>query len=173
MTPQDQHDLDKLTRWREGLASGEGSFPAFAAFLVTESDRDAHNVFRQYRSAFEELGAAYHHLVIFGQHGASSTSKALLGKFGPAPADVPLLALIPEGAPPSLFTLALPKGETGVTPEQSQVSNGLLEQITEAARRQVAPEFYGVEGLVQAELAGGSVASLVELVFAEVDGASS
>ena len=70
----DNHDLDKLARWYRGLSSGEsGQFPVYAVFLVTSSDSAAHDIFRRFRSSFEAHGAGFDHLVIFGQHGVSST----------------------------------------------------------------------------------------------------
>ena len=73
----DSHDFGKLTRWHEGLVSESGSsFPACALFLASGEDNRAHDIFRVYRSAFEELGAGFHDLVIFGQHGTSTTCAA-------------------------------------------------------------------------------------------------
>ena len=94
----DSHDLDKLTRWHDGLISesGEtgGKFPVCALFLASGDDRRAHDIFRVYRTAFEELGAGFHDLVIFGQHGVSSVSEALVPGLGLAGLRIPALALI-------------------------------------------------------------------------------
>jgi hypothetical protein len=90
----DSHDLDKLTRWYNGLSAGEvDSFPAHAMFLVSADDKSAHDVFRQFRSSYEARAAAFHHLVIFGQHGVSSTVKGLLAELGLDAGAIPLLAL--------------------------------------------------------------------------------
>ena len=82
----DSHDLDKLARWKAGLDAapddGAAAFPACAIFLVSSEDRASHDIFRAYRSAFEELGGGFHHLVIFGQHGISTTQVAFLGRGG-------------------------------------------------------------------------------------------
>ena len=82
----DNHDLDKLTRWHEGLISKtDGGFPVCAVFFTSGEDRRAHDIFRVYRTAFEELGAGFHDLVIFGQHGVSSTSVAMVPGLGLSP----------------------------------------------------------------------------------------
>ena len=57
----DRHDLDKLGRWKAGLdgAADSAPFPVGAIFLVGPQDRAAHDVFRRYRSIFEELGGGF------------------------------------------------------------------------------------------------------------------
>ena len=101
MSHADRHDLDKLARWKEGLDSAVDSelavFPVCAIFLVSPEDRASHDIFRRYRSAFEELGGGFHHLVIFGQHGVSTTQVAFLAEVGLEQASVPLLAIAPMG----------------------------------------------------------------------------
>ena len=70
----DSHDLGKLNRWHEGLAAAStGDFPVCALFLASGEDGRAHDIFRIYRTAFEGLGAGFHDLVIFGQHGLYMT----------------------------------------------------------------------------------------------------
>ena len=83
MSHADRHDLDKLARWRDGLSEAEESvFPVLAAFLVTGENREAHDIFRRYRSKFEELAAGFSSLVIFGQHGTSTTMTTMLPNWG-------------------------------------------------------------------------------------------
>ncbi len=105
----DGHDLDKLERWRSGLGNG-GDFPVHAVFLVSEADTLAHGVFRAFRSSFEARGGSFQHLVIFGQHGVSTTAAALadeLGVEGPPP---PALALLYGCRPSRAYVVALPPG---------------------------------------------------------------
>ena len=65
----DKHDLDKMARWRGGLAGRQGrAFPAHALFLVGSENQAAHGIFRSYRASFLAHGAEFHHLVIFGQY---------------------------------------------------------------------------------------------------------
>ena len=110
----DQHDKDKLARWHRDLAGGvSGGFPLHALFLVSEKDRAAHDVFRAFRSRFEELGAGFQHLVIFGQHGVSQAEQALLARSGLGADAIPSLVLLTASDPPLLFTLPLPLGDVG------------------------------------------------------------
>ena len=61
-------------------------------FLGRPEDRHAHDVFREFRSSFENLGAPFEHLVIFGQHGVSGTALFLLGKLGHTLESLPMVA---------------------------------------------------------------------------------
>ena len=121
----DNHDRDKLSRWCEGLAVGTARvFPAYAVFLVTPEDRYAHDVFREFRSSFENLGAEYEHLVIFGQHGVSTTLLGLLDKLGHSLESLPLLALF-SGPPASTFhSLALMRGPNPEKSQEDQIESG-------------------------------------------------
>ena len=108
----DNHDRDKLAGWRGDLASGEGTgFPVYAVFLVTPEDRSAHDIFRAYRSSFEERGAAFQHLMIFGQHGISTTVRGLVGEFGLTLDALPTLALFRYGPSKAIHTIALRSGD--------------------------------------------------------------
>ncbi|MCH7620471.1 MAG: hypothetical protein IH870_01080 [Chloroflexi bacterium] len=110
----DQHDKDKLARWHGDLAGGvTGAFPLHALFLVSEVDRAAHDVFRAFRSRFEELGAGFQHLVIFGQHGVSQAEQTLLARLGLAADAIPSLVLLTASDPPLVYTLPLPSGDVG------------------------------------------------------------
>jgi hypothetical protein len=106
----DGHDLDKLERWRSALGSG-GGFPVHALFLVSEADTSAHRAFRAFRSSFEARSASFEHLVIFGQHGVSTTAAALakeVGAEGPPP---PALALLYGASPSKAHVITLPAGD--------------------------------------------------------------
>ena len=133
----DRHDLDKLIRWKAGLdaAADSATFPVCAIFLVSAQDRVAHDIFRRYRSAFEELGGGFHHLVIFGQHGVSATLLAFLDELAAGSADVPLLALAPMdgGDAGRVVRLPLPKGETDGDLDDSQPWGTALARIRAAA----------------------------------------
>lgn len=125
----DNHDRDKLGRWYRDLSSGTASrFPIYAMFLVSQLDRASHGIFRQFRSSFEARNAGFEHLVIFGQHGISSTVRGLLTEFGWDIGAIPVLVLcggpvggVPTGrdAPTMVYSLPLPAGsETSPPPAQ-------------------------------------------------------
>jgi len=121
----DHHDRDKLARWYRDLSSNppdsllplEGQrgarryFPAYAVFLVSASDRAAHDIFRQYRASFEARSAGFEHLVIFGQHGVSSTVLALLAELGLPAGATPLLAVFASPSATTVYTLPLAGAE--------------------------------------------------------------
>lgn len=107
----DNHDLDKLARWNGDLSTWqEMSFPVYALFLVSPEDRSAHDVFRKFRDSFESRGAGFGNLVIFGQHGISTTVRGILEGLGLDLGNLPMLALFsnPEGR--TVHTLSLPAG---------------------------------------------------------------
>ena len=108
----DSHDLDKLTRWHEGLTSATGKgFPICALFLASGEDIRAHDIFRTYRIAFEKLDAGFHDLVIFGQHGMSTTCAALIPGLGLTNLQTPALVLITSLETGLVFhTTGLPGG---------------------------------------------------------------
>ena len=111
----DSHDMDKLNRWHEGLATAsasasKGKFHVCALFLVSGEDNRAHDIFRIYRTAFEELGAGFHDLVIFGQHGMSTTCAALIPGLGLSGVRTPSLVLI-SGDGPVFHATGLPAGK--------------------------------------------------------------
>ena len=108
----DNHDRDKLSRWRGDLTSGDDStFPVYAVFLVTPEDRPAHDIFRAYRGSFEERGAGFQHLMIFGQHGVSTTVKGLLAELGLGLDSLPLLGLFPGPPSDAIHTIGLRQGD--------------------------------------------------------------
>jgi hypothetical protein len=116
----ENHDRDKLGRWHKDLVSGEaGKFPAYAVFLVSREDRAAHDVFRAFRSSFEARGAGFEHLVIFGQHGVSSTLLRLLSQFGLTDEEVPTLAFFSDPQAEAVHTVALSPGEPAETTRSS------------------------------------------------------
>ena len=172
----DSHDLDKLTRWHEGLSSAaDGDFPVCALFLASGEDARAHDIFRVYRSAFEEMGAGFHDLVIFGQHGASSTSAALVPGLNLSGIQIPALMLITVGTPPGCHTAVLP---AGALPEgESEDSRDdvpwmkALERIREAVRAGTPLSLDGAPGLERRGFPAGTLAESVRRVKQQVEGA--
>ena len=173
----DSHDLDKLTRWHQGLISEAGEtgdpFPVCALFLATGEDRRAHDIFRVYRTAFEELGAGFHDLVIFGQHGASSTSAALVPGLGLLGLQIPCLVLIVHGNPPVSYTIVLP---TGVLPDGESENKDddvpwkmALDDMRRAAREGTSLSLDSVRDLERWDLLGGTLAESVGRVKQQVE----
>ena len=175
MTHADRHDLDKLARWKEGLDAGDGAaaFPACAIFLVSPEDRASHDIFRRYRSAFEELGGGFHHLVIFGQHGVSTTQVAFLSELGMEQQSVPLLALaqMSDAAEKtgSVYCIELPKGERDGDLDNSQSWGAALEQVSAAAASQSSLSLDGVAGVIGGALRRGSLSGTVNGVLQELN----
>ena len=170
MSHADRHDLDKLARWQAGLhaanKAGDYSFPACAIFLVSGEDRASHDIFRRYRSAFEELGGGFHHLVIFGQHGISTTQQAFLREVGMDQTSVPLLAIAPNpDASGSVYCIELPRGERSGDLDQSQTWNAALEAVGQAATAGGAPELGVIGGVRSGAFRSGSLEDTVNVVM--------
>ncbi len=112
----DAHDLDKLRRWQNDLMVTPPDAPAvYAVFLVAGTDAIAHHHFRSVRSLFEDRGMGFAHLVIFGQHGLSSTVRCLQEGLG-LPADgLPILLVFggdrADGQQMAIDCLSLPAGD--------------------------------------------------------------
>ena len=171
MSHADRHDLDKLARWRDGLAEAEGSgFPVFAAFLVTGEDRASHDIFRRYRSAFEELAAGFSSLVIFGQHGTSTTTAAMLAELGLTAEQLPVLALIASVGSDDAFTLALPPGNADGELDASGPWGQALARISRAARDKTSLDLGGLEGVAVRPMESGGLSSAIEKALASVGG---
>ncbi len=174
----DRHDLDKLSRWKAGLDTpaegGTAAFPACAIFLVSPEDRASHDIFRRYRSTFEELGGGFHHLVIFGQHGISATQVAFLAELGKEQASVPLLAIVPlvekAEAAGRAYCLDLPKGERDGELDDSQSWGAALGLVRAAASGQMPLSLDGVAGVSGSAFLRGSLAGTVDGVLRELGG---
>ena len=111
----DRHDLDKLSRWHRDLTAyatseAQGRSPVFALFLVTSEDLDAHAVFRQFRSSFEQRGAGFEHLIIFGQHGMSSTVLRLMIELDLPQEKLPIMGMFSGSSTATIHILSLSKG---------------------------------------------------------------
>ena len=130
----DDHDVDKLTRWRKGIAEAERSiFPVYAIFLVGPEDLTAHDVFREFRASFEARNAPYENLVIFGQHGVSKTSLGLRAGLGLSQDEVPLLVLFSSPATGTIYTMPLEAGIPHEGTKKSEPWRGVLRLIEAAS----------------------------------------
>ena len=171
----DSHDLDKLNRWHQGLnAKSSETFPVCALFLTSGEDRRAHDIFRIYRTAFEELGAGFHDLVIFGQHGLSGSCTALRTGLGLSSLQMPSLALISVGEIGPVFHSAglpagaLPEGES--EEDGSEVTWRIaLEAIKRSLEQGSQLALDGLKGLERTESSGGTLAETVGRVKLQLE----
>ena len=171
----DSHDLDKLTRWHEGLASASGGkFPVCALFLASGEDNRAHDIFRIYRTAFGELGAGFHDLVIFGQHGMSSTCAALIPGLGLSGLQTPSLVLI-SGESPVFHSTGLPAGTLAEGQKELDGDDVpwrvALETIKQSVGKESELMLDGMLGLERMDFASGNLAEAVEKVKLQVEAA--
>ena len=173
MSHADRHDLDKLARWKTGLDaagdSGNSSFPACAIFLVTGEDRASHDIFRRYRSAFEELGGGFHHLVIFGQHGVSTTQQAFLAEVGLDQGSVPLLVIAPMAADSNdAYCVELQKGDPDGDLDESHPWGGALERIRAVASGEFHLSLDELESVGGSSFGRGSLSETVAGVLSDL-----
>ena len=110
VTHADTHDSDKLVRWHRDLTAADEAPSVHALFLVSADDTAAHDVFRSFRSSCQSHQAPFHRLMIFGQHGLSTTAQALLTRLGLDQSYVPLLVLFDGPSATVVRTFALPAG---------------------------------------------------------------
>jgi hypothetical protein len=162
----DQHDLDKLARWRRDLSDGDSDrFPVYCVFLVSPEDRASHDVFRRFRSSFEERAAGYQHLMIFGQHGISSTLRALLPEFGLTLQQVPTLALLTTPSVSTVHTMALARGTKHGQEEEEEPWQTVLSLVEGVADRgETAVELASMADLIPNPLDHGALPELVARV---------
>jgi hypothetical protein len=161
----DQHDLDKLARWHRDLTGNPGSaFPVYAIFLVSADDREAHDIFRKFRASFESHRAGFENLVIFGQHGISTTAQSLLAEFGLAQGAIPTLALLASYDTTVVYTLPLPSGDKNM-PDADQLGQTWEEALgrveTAMKERERNLELASIDGLTRHQLADGPLVTLV------------
>ena len=166
----DQHDLDKLTRWHQDLSGGDTSrFPVYCVFLVSPGDLASHGVFRRFRSSFEDRGASFQHLMIFGQHGISATLEALLAEFGLTVGQVPAMALFTAPRVSTVHAIALaPGAEAGevVEGEPWQTVLRLVEGVADGGEKTLA--LASMAELNSHPLGGGSLPDVVARVLAKL-----
>ena len=143
----DIHDLDKLDRWQKDLAvAAPDAPPVFAIFLVSESDKTAHDIFRAFRSSFESRNAGFAHLVIFGQHGVSDTVHRLLAELNLPPDSRPTLALFTGSAEAPATIIPLPVGNPPYgAPEPATVLEPEPGSVLEPELEDGASEGHGSE----------------------------
>ena len=169
----DNHDKDKLARWQRDLTSGSSvDFPAYAIFLVSVEDKYAHDVFRRFRSSFEERDAGFERLVIFGQHGVSTTVHGLLDRFGLKLESLPLLAILSNPANETLDTITLAPGEADVVDTKSggqEVWQQVLDRVEAAAARdEKVLDLTDLSGVGSLGLGSPSLAELAEGILARL-----
>ncbi len=155
----DGHDLDKLERWRSALRDGVGAFPVHALFLVTEADAAAHRAFRGFRSSFEARAASFQHLVIFGQHGVSTTAAVLARELGTECPPPPVLVLFYGSSPSTAYIIPLPESDAAdgsawtpvLSAVEARVDGGAdrLDTTTLPGARRVGLHHPTVAGLVE------------------------
>jgi hypothetical protein len=169
----DQHDLDKLGRWHRELAeSPPGSFPVYAIFLVSADDRLAHDIFRKFRSSFEARNAGFENLVIFGQHGISSTTQSLLAEFGLSLDSLPALALVEPADTSRVYTLQIPPGASEAVLDEAsgggdwQQALSAVEAAIHEGNRPLA--LREVPGLALHQLDDGPLDSLVSRLLSSL-----
>ena len=165
----DNHDLDKLDRWRQGLeGADDGAFPAYAIFLVGPEDRLSHDIFRKYRDNFGQGNAGFHNLVIFGQHGVSTTVTGFLSRLGLPPDSIPCLVLATASSGARASILPLPAGgHPGPEPRLEREDNLeqpwqlALDQVEEAVRNSAGLDLSNVPEVTEATLGGEELSGLV------------
>ncbi len=166
----DQHDLDKLDRWHQDLSGGDtAQFPVYCVFLVSPDDLASHQVFRRFRSSFEDRAAGFQHLMIFGQHGISATLKLLLAEFGLTLEPVPVLVLFTTPAVSTVHTTALAQGNEAdklVEHEPWQTVLSLVEGVVD--RGEKAVELASMAEVKSRPLGNGPLPEVVARVLARL-----
>ena len=171
----DQHDLDKLKRWRQNLEESSGDFPVCVVFLVSQADQKAHDTFRAYRNSFEARNAGFENLLIFGQHGISKAVHVLLAALGLSDDSLPAMVLLMSPQNPvqdtKAHSLTLPAGGTpldesaGVSGPADQVLAWVEKLIDE---RQGEIQLEGIAELTELEPLGCDLVALVEGLIAKL-----
>ena len=162
----DSHDRDKLDRWRHGLGQDEpGSFPVCAIFLVSENDQNAHDAFRNFRDSFESRNAGFHHLVIFGQHGVSTTVRALLADLGLPPDHLPCLLMATGAEVEELAVFQLPSGNGDEDPTPETLL-GQVESVIDGGEEKL--RLGDVTGGITRDLGGRTLAQLADSLAARI-----
>ena len=170
----DSHDLGKLVKWHDGLVSATGSeFPVCAVFLASGEDIRAHNIFRVFRTAFEELDAGFHDLVIFGQYGMSSTCAALIPGLGLSDVQTPSLVLISNDNGIVFHTTGLPSGALPDGASEDDCGDipwraALTAIIVTAKEKSVLALDY-IDGLARFDFSGGTLTETIEKVKLQVE----
>ena len=173
MSHADRHDLDKLARWKSDLVGsaekGAAGLPYCAIFLVGSEDRASHDIFRRYRSAFEDLGGGFHNLVIFGQHGVSTTQVAFVEELGLQLGSVPVLAIASiSESEPSGYCIELQKGERDGELDDTQAWGTALQAVRASLTEGRDLDIEKVPGVSEVSFSAGSLSSAIERVVKEL-----
>lgn len=168
----DQHDIEKLDRWHRDLtAEAGGGFPVYAIFLVSPDDRASHDIFRRFRASFEARSAGFENLVIFGQHGVSSTVRGLLPELGLPPEGIPSLALVARSDPSSIYSCPLPPGY-GNSPdaaEHDEPWQTVLARVEAAANEGSGSVELGlIKGVARHYMSKGPLGRLIDRLLADL-----
>lgn len=165
----DQHDLDKLSGWYRDLSAGpSGRFPVYALFLVTPEASYAHDIFREFRSSFKARNAGFEHVMIFGQHGVSSTVEGFLSRLEFARDSLPLLVLFREPSAGEVYPQSLPP-DSPDSPDSNKAWRAALSEVERAAdedRSDLDPAY--LSEVAPTPLAVGSMMDLAGLVLGRV-----
>ena len=175
MSHADRHDLDKLARWKadlDGSAERDGvGLPYCAIFLVGPEHRASHDIFRRYRSALEDLGGGFHNLVIFGQHGVSTTQEAFLEELELHQDSVPVLAIAPVSSDSgTIHCIELPKGDYDGELDDAQTWGVALESVKANASEGNSPRLAAIEDAESGAFRRGSLTEAVKGVLEELRG---
>ena len=127
-----------------------------------------------FAGSFEERDAGFQNLVIFGQHGVSSTVRAVASRLGLEGEPLPQLALLVSGGMPRLYSLGLPAGDVeesgagqaGREPVAAQRALSGVEELVDG--RKSGLEEGEIDGLTRRELPDMGLAALVEELIAEL-----
>jgi len=161
----DQHDEDKLERWRNALLSeGPNDFPIHALFLVSDQDQVAHDIFREFRRHFEESGAGFQHLVILGQHGVSRSEIGLLSNLHLSLDSVPCLIVLSTANPMLFDKIALPPGSSDIQADEEYSKPWLAVIAGIKCQGQRAR----LDGMGSGDLFNGSVRELIERTLVDL-----
>ena len=161
----DNHDRDKLQRWWDDLrAEVEAHTQVHAVFLVDDSDKHAHDVFRRIRSAYQQNSAPFHALVIFGQHGSSAAARALAKGFRVPGDGMPVLIVFRSHQ--DATASVIPLGALG-----DSCMNGELADLLDRIIEDPSLSLTGITGLQAqvTEVVGGTVKGLVENTLARIN----
>ena len=159
----DQHDQDKLSRWcRDLTPSPLASFPAYAVFLVSPEDLFAHDIFREFRTSFQARGAGFEHLMIFGQHGISTTVRGILSALNLLDDNLPVLVLFREPSDDEVYSHGLLSG----CDESWRTILARLEGAVDAQRPTL--DLSSISGVTSRSLQDGPIRDLAVRVLEQV-----